>query len=75
MIKPILDATSQVPDSVKIVAAVSAPTLTLMGISVEQWTFILSGIVSVFFIIEKLPVFCQRMLEAYRGVKRVIQRK
>lgn len=45
----------QVPDSLKVVAASAAPALTLMGFTLEEWTFILSGIVSLLFIIEKLP--------------------
>ena len=49
-----------VPDTVKVATAISAPMLSVLGVSVEEWTYILSAIVSLLFIIEKLPVFLSR---------------
>ena len=45
----------QIPDQYKVAASVAAPVLTIFGVTLEEWTFILSGIVSLLFIIEKLP--------------------
>lgn len=59
----------QIPDGVKITTAVAAPVLTFMGVSVEQWTFILSAVVSLLFIIEKLPIFVKRCKEFIQLVK------
>ena len=50
----------QIPDGIKVATAVSAPALSFLGVSVEDWTFILSAIVSFLFIVEKLPVFISR---------------
>lgn len=60
----------QIPDGLKVATAVSAPVLTFLGVSVEQWTFVLSAIVSLLFIIEKLPVFISRCKQAYSWMKR-----
>jgi hypothetical protein len=49
-----------IPDSAKVVTATAAPVLTLFGVSVEEWTYILSIIVSLLFIIEKIPVMVSR---------------
>lgn len=46
----------QVPDSAKVATAVAAPVLTMFGVTLEEWTFILSAIVSLLFIIEKAPM-------------------
>ena len=51
----------QVPDSIKVAGAVSAPVLTFLGITVEDWTYILSAIVSFMFIVEKMPIFIFKM--------------
>jgi hypothetical protein len=66
---------NQVPDGIKVAAAVSAPALTFLGITVEEWTFILSGIVSVFFIIEKFPMFLQRMRQLRQYIREVWRRE
>ena len=69
----IAEMSATVPDTLKVSTAVAAPVLTFLGVSVEQWTFILSAIVSLLFIIEKLPVFIQRcksFIEWMRDVKR-----
>lgn len=64
-------------DNVKVAASLAAPALTLFGVSVEDWTFILSAIVSIFFIIEKLPMFIVRMkaftkwmIEVFKNLKK-----
>lgn len=56
-----------IPDSAKVTLAVAPTTVTLMGVPVEQWTFILSGVVAVLVIIEKLP-------KAYQVIKGVIKK-
>lgn len=50
-----------VPDGIKVTASLSAPALTVAGVSLEEWTFILSAIVSLLFIIEKLPMLWGRI--------------
>ena len=59
----------QIPDGIKVATAVSAPVLTFLGVSVEDWTYILSAIVSLLFIIEKLPVFISRCRAVGQWVK------
>jgi Sec-independent protein translocase protein TatA len=59
----------QIPDTLKVATAVSAPVLTFMGVSVEQWTFVLSAVVSILFIVEKLPVFVKRLKELISWMK------
>lgn len=56
----------QVPDVAKVAVATSAPALTVFGVSVEQWTFVLSAVVSLLFIVEKLPIFI-------RSLKQIVQ--
>ncbi len=51
-----------VPDSVKVVAAGAAPMASLFGLTAEEWSFVLSSIVAILFIVEKLYKF-------YRAVK------
>jgi hypothetical protein len=60
----------QIPDTLKVGTALSAPVLTFVGISVEQWGFALSAIVSILFIIEKLPNLCKTLLRMYKYVTR-----
>jgi hypothetical protein len=59
----------QVPESAKIIVATGSSALTLLGIPVEQWMYILSGIVSILFIIEKFPIFVERMKQLKRWIK------
>lgn len=51
-----------IPDSVKVAAAGAAPMASLFGLTAEEWSFVLSSIVALLFIIEKLYKF-------YRTVK------
>ena len=69
-----MDVAKDVPDVVKLGVAVSPPTLTILGFPVEQWTFVLSAIVSILFIIEKAPMFIQRMKALIAWIKRVRKR-
>lgn len=61
--------TQDTSDVIKVGTAVSAPTLSLFGVPVEQWTFILSGIVSILFIIEKSPVLLIRIKALIQWIK------
>ncbi len=65
------EVASQVPDGVKVTTAIAAPALSFLGLSPEEWTYILSAIVSILFIIEKLPMLFQRI----RTVKEWIDAK
>lgn len=58
-----------IPDGVKVTGAIMAPALTFLGITVEDWTFILSAVVSVLFIIEKLPMFINRVRAFIRWMR------
>jgi hypothetical protein len=58
-----------VPDGVKITASLAAPGLSYMGISVEEWTYIFSAIVSIMFIIEKAPVVFRRIKEFIKWIR------
>lgn len=51
----------QVPDSVKVATAVAAPMFSVFGVTVEEWTYILSAVVSVMFIIEKSPIVWKKL--------------
>lgn len=64
-----------IPDAAKVATAVSAPVLTIFGVSVEQWTFVLSAVVSLLFIIEKLPVFIRRCKEFYKVIKNALSKR
>lgn len=46
-----------VPDSAKVVMAGAAPMASLFGLTAEEWSFVLSSIVAVLFIIEKVYKF------------------
>ena len=61
----------QIPDGVKITGAVAAPVLQILGVTVEDWTFILSAIVSILFIIEKMPMLIARTKALIKWIKEV----
>ncbi len=44
-----------IPDTAKVAGAAAAPVLTFLGVAVEQWGYVISAIVGILFIIEKLP--------------------
>lgn len=60
---------ASVPDSVKIGIATGSSALTLFGVSVQDWMYILSAIVSILFIIEKAPVLFVRAKEFWNWIK------
>lgn len=51
----------QVPDGVKATIAVSSPVLAIFGYPVEQWGFVLSALVALLFIVEKIPMLITRL--------------
>lgn len=59
----------QIPDTIKVGTAVTAPVLTMLGITVEEWTFILSGIVSLLFIFEKLPTLIRKAVQFIKELR------
>lgn len=56
----------QINDTAKVSLATAAPVLTVFGVPVETWGYILSAIVSLMFIIEKIPMFVIRMKQFKR---------
>lgn len=58
----------EVNDTAKVALATGAPALTLFGYPVETWGYVLSAIVSLMFIIEKIPVFVLRMKQFKRWI-------
>ena len=50
-----------IPDSAKVIATAAAPMASLFGLTVEEWSFVLSGIVALLFILEKLYRFYKWM--------------
>jgi hypothetical protein len=58
-------------DTVKVGASVAAPGLHFLGVSVEEWTFVLSAVVSILFIIEKMPMLITRLKGFIRWIKKV----
>lgn len=59
-----------VPDSIKVAVSVSpSVSYVFLGLPLETWTYVLSAIVSVMFIIEKLPVFIQRVKQFYNWIR------
>jgi hypothetical protein len=42
-----------IPDSVKVTVATASSMASLFGLTVEEWQYVLSGIVALLFIIEK----------------------
>lgn len=60
----------QVPDGVKVAVSVGSPVLAFFGYPVEQWGFVLSAIVALLFIVEKLPMFIKRVKDLIDWMKR-----
>lgn len=63
------DTLQQIPDSAKIVVATSSSALTLFGIPVEQWMYIMSAVVSLLFIVEKLPMLFTRVRQLKEWIR------
>lgn len=66
----IQESLQQIPDTVKIAVATGSSALTFLGIPVEQWMYILSAIVSLMFVIEKMPIVWERMKQLKRFLLR-----
>jgi hypothetical protein len=64
-----------VPDGIKVTASLSAPALTVAGVPLEEWTFILSAIVSILFIIEKMPMLINRVKQLYMKIKKYVSKE
>lgn len=62
----VIQAVEQIPDSAKTAIVLPAPVFTLMGVPVEQWVFVLSGIFTILLIIEKIPKAYAVVKTAYR---------
>ena len=68
-------AASAVPDSVKVASATTPTVMTIAGIPVEQWMFVASFIVSVMFIVEKVPVIITRIKQLVNWIKTLRSRR
>lgn len=44
----------QIPDGAKVGVAVMAPMASFLGLTVEEWSYTLSSVVALLFILEKL---------------------
>ena len=66
----IQETMQHIPDSVKVSVATASSALTLFGVSVEQWMYALSAIVSILFIIEKAPILFIRINQFRNWIKR-----
>lgn len=64
-----------IPDSVKLAGATTPTVMTVAGIPVEQWMFVASSIVSVMFIVEKIPVLITRVKQFINWIKSVKRKK
>ena len=49
------DIFEKIPETAKVTTAVGPAVMTLMGMPLDQWILVLSAIVSLLVIIEKLP--------------------
>lgn len=64
-----MEILNQIPDGVKVGASLSAPVLTFFGITLEDWTYILSIVVSILFIIEKVPTVIMKLKQFRNHLK------
>ncbi len=56
MLQQVKEYVEQTPDSVKLITAGVAPVTTyFLGLPLQEWTYILSIILTLLFIIEKVP--------------------
>jgi hypothetical protein len=70
-----MQALEQIPDSVKVVASTAAPALSFIGIPVQEWGYLLSAIVAILFIIEKIPSAAKSLRELFRFIKDAFKSK
>lgn len=61
--------TENIDDVVKVAVSTYAPVAYWCGLTLEEWTFVLSAVVSVLFIIEKIPGLIQRIVKGYEWIK------
>ena len=57
-----------IPETVKVSTAVGPAALSLYGLPIEQWVFILSAVVSILVIVEKLPKAIQAIRNMYQWI-------
>lgn len=50
----------QIPETIKVTIATAAPAMSFMGIPVQTWSWILSSVVALIVIIEKVPILIER---------------
>lgn len=58
----------QIPDPAKAAITIPVPVLSLAGVPIEQWVFVLSAILTILFIIEKLPKAIMSVRWLYRKI-------
>lgn len=57
-----------VPETVKVSTAVGPAALSMFGLPIEQWIFVLSAIVSILVIVEKLPKAIHSIKSMYEWI-------
>lgn len=62
-----MEVYERIPESAKVAAALGPAALRLFGIPLEQWILILSTVVSILIIIEKIP-------KAYEAIRTLIKK-
>ena len=63
-----------VTDNAKITVSFLAPGLTILGIPVQEWTYVLSGIVSLLLIVEKSPIVLRNLKVFVQWIKRALRK-
>lgn len=66
-----MDIYERIPETAKVSTAVGPAALTLIGMPLDQWILILSAVVSILVIIEKLP----KVIHSIKNIKEWIQGK
>lgn len=61
-----MDIYERIPEAAKVGTALGPAALTLMGIPLDQWLLILSAVVSLLIIVEKLP-------KAIHAIKNIVE--
>lgn len=55
-----------IPESAKLTTAIGPAALSLFGVPLEQWVLVLSAIVSILIILEKIP----KAIDSLKNLKR-----
>ncbi len=58
-----------ISDTAKLATATATPVLAMFGVPIEQWVFVLSAILTILFIVEKLPKAFSSVRHMYRWMK------